>query len=136
MMPKSKKPEKPARVEICPSCGAGRLRTKWVDGRMLQQLCSDDNFSDCEWKGEPFIPEKRPIRATRSVSVGQHGGWEYEGFDQFGHIFAMSQTFSSKAACVKAARNEIKQWSGVPGYGKCTAIVWPPATLARGTRVK
>lgn len=88
----------------------------------------------CEWKGRPFIPEKKPILSVKTVHTDQ-GGWEYEGFDQYGHTFCVSEGFNSKAACIEAARKEVRRMSQIPDYGKCVAIVWPPTTTVRGTRI-
>jgi len=123
-----------ARLKECPKCGSGLL-TLWRKGRMLRQECRDDGFEECGWMGEPFQPEKKPIRTVQKVP-SLSGGWEFEGFDQYGHIYVSSVGHASKRACRKAARASIEEASKNPNYGRCTAVLWPPIAIRRGFRVR
>jgi hypothetical protein len=121
-------------LKKCPKCGSS-LRTIWTNGRKLMQECRDEEFDSCDWKGSPYTPPKRPIRTVKTIPTDQ-GGWEYEGFDQYGHTFVVSQGFSSEKACREAAKRELLHMSKVPEYGKCVAVVWPPRTKVHGKLVR
>jgi len=129
-MIKVRKETEPKRLKTCPSCGEDGLRTVWAKGRTLQQECRE---YDCGWKGEPFIPEKKPIRTVKSVQI--EGYWYYEMFDQYGQIATVSEGFDSRTEATMKAKKDIERTSKAPGYGQCTAVVWPPTTKATGTKV-
>jgi len=123
----------------CPECGSA-LRTCWVKERMLRKECSQDPHYDesgyCGWVGKPYTPPKKPIPTTK-IAYTVSSCWEYEGFDQFGHTFCVSEGFSSKAACTRAAKKEIDRMNSTKSrYGKCVAVVWPPTAKVRGSLVK
>jgi len=112
----------------CPECGEP-TRLIWTMRRQLQHTCSD-----CGWKGKPFTPQKQRIESKRPVETGD--GWCYQIFDQRGYTVVYSQSFSSRANATSAARVDIKRWTDATGYGKCTAIIWPPRATLRGTRLR
>jgi len=120
--------------KTCPQCGHS-LSTLWCKDRKLKKRCGD--YPDCEWEGKPYTPPKKPIRTVKTISTDQ-GGWEYEGFDQYGHTFVCSQGFGSKEACVRAAKEELRKMNSSSlnsSYGKCVAVIWPPTTQIRGIKV-
>jgi hypothetical protein len=117
----------------CPKCGE-RLHTCWAgNGRTLRKECHND---ECWWKGEPYTPPKRRISSVKTVSYFEGGNWEYELFDQYGHEAVRSQGFSSKEACVTAARRALVVHNADPNYAPCTAIIWPPTVKVVGERVR
>jgi hypothetical protein len=97
---------------------------------MQQQVCGDEF---CGWKGEPFIPDKKPIRTVKSIPV--QGCWYYEMFDQYGQTCTVSRGYDSEGEATTVAKDDIMRSSKLPGYGKCTAVVWPPTTKVQGKRV-
>lgn len=119
---------KKAPSQDCPKCEAPTRRI-WVKNRMLQQECRE-----CGWEGKPFVPPRQAVRSTRSVGTGN--GWCYETFDQYGHTTCFSEAFGTKAQATREARKDVKSTSAIPGYGRCTAIVWPPSAVLRGTRIR
>ena len=126
--------KKPVQPEFCPKCGDDDpvpLRTCLTDNRMLRKECRE-----CDWHGEPYVPEKKPVKTTKEQSYFQGGSWVYETFDQYGQTCTYSQGFGSEAACTKAAKKDLANINGRPGYGKCQAIVWPPTIKAVGKRVR
>jgi hypothetical protein len=121
-------------VDECPKCG-GQTTARWTTGRMLQSRCinSDDG---CFWRGSPYVPLKEPIRTVKSIPTSDFGGWEFEGFDKYGHTMICSQTYSSRAACEASARKEVEQWNQDPNYGPCSAVVWPATVKVRGKLIR
>ncbi len=105
---------------------------------MLEEVCADNEGYDCHWMSDPYTPPRRPVRAAKDYNPAcGHGGWTYELFDSRGHCAVFSQTFSSKALCIKAAQEDVDAHNTYDGYGKnCRAVVWPPSVVGRGTLVK
>ncbi len=137
-MKKAKEDAKEDARKECPKCGS-ELRTCWVEDRKLRKECSNRDYSDrdyCGWLGEPYVPPKKPIPRTQDAFTVS-GSWEYEGFDKYGHTFKVSEGFSSKAACLAAAKKEIARINALKTEcGTCVAVVWPPRTKVRGILVK
>jgi hypothetical protein len=71
---------------------------------------------------------------VKTVDADGHGGWTFEGFDQYGHCFISSRSYSKRETCEKAARAEIERMSGGV-YGECAAVVWPPTAKVTGTLI-
>lgn len=121
-------------IKKCPRCGNENLRTRWGGGtRNLVKACPDD---DCDWTSKPYTPPKRPIRTTKTISVDKFGGFVYEMFDQYGHLATSSQTFDTAKACAKEAQNDVNRTSKAPGYGPCTALIWPAKVQVTATVIK
>ena len=123
----------------CPKCGGESLRTVWCNGRKLKQECTSGfagHYGDyCGWEGEPFTPKKQPILTTRTIDT-DGGGWTYEAYDQFGHVYCSSQSYSRRGECEAAALKDIENTEKrLPAYGKCTAIIWPPTVKLHGIRI-
>ena len=119
---------KPKLAKTCPECGEDSFGMVLAKLRMKQQVCRG-----CDWKGEPFVPERKPIRTVKSVPV--EGYWYYEMFDQYGSIATCSEGFDSQAEATREAKKDIERTSKAHGYGKCTAVIWPPTTKVTGTKV-
>ncbi len=127
--------EGPQHVTVCPACHCDDIRTVWAPKRKLQKECRAD---DCNWKGAPYAPPRKPVVPSRVVSTGR-GGWEYTLYDQYGHVAAFSRSYGSQTACHAAALRDIEQHSDGPVghlYGECKAVVWPPTVRVQGTLVQ
>lgn len=119
------------KIENCPNgCEEYSLSTCWAMERKLVQKCPE-----CHWTGVPYTPPKRRISASKRVFTND-AAWVYEGFDQFGHTFVHSRSYSSRKACEEAAREEVNKASLDPHYGRCSAVVWPPSTTLRGKVIR
>jgi len=118
------------KVDKCPKCGSTDLGDQWADGRKLKQRCHDD----CNWVGPARVPEKIPIRSTRSVCVSQFAGFEYEIFDRYGHISTSSQTYSTEASAFKAMERDIQQGENDPDAGPYTGVLWPSVVKVTGKK--
>ena len=135
-MSKAKTIKEGKKVDECPECG-GHTAECWTSGpkpRMLRSECR--GADDCFWRGEPYTPPKRAVQTTKWVETDQFGGFVFESFDQYGHSMYCSQTYSSHAACMKAAQAEVDKMSTVEGYGICSAVVWPAKVKVRGSLIK
>ena len=95
-------------MKECPECGSA-LNTCWVKDRKLRKECANrnnfDGDDDCGWVGEPYVPPKKRVSLTKDAFTVS-GCWEYEVFDKYGHTSAISQGFSSEAACRSAAKKK------------------------------
>ena len=114
-------------VTVCPICGSNRLTRQWCVGRTLSQKCYD-----CDWIGEPKIPEDIPIITTKKVLTGQFDGFHYEVFDKYGYILTCSRTYVSKDEAMDNMRKELKLGKKDLDAGPYTAVFWPPSVLVRG----
>ena len=117
-------------MKECPNCG-GEVTERWVEKRKLRQECYE-----CPWRGKLRTPTRFKIKITKNVEVDQFGGWVYEAFDQYGHVFCYSESFSNEKTCTAEALKQIKQTSQVEGYGDCSAVIWPPRTKVKGKLIK
>jgi hypothetical protein len=119
---------------VCPQCGdedSRELRTCLTYDRKLRKECPE-----CGWHGEPYTPEKKPVTTMRTQGYFQGGYWVFETFDQYGQPCTHSQGYGSEATCTKAAKENLANINGRPGYGKCQAIVWPPTVKVVGKKVR
>jgi hypothetical protein len=116
--------------EDCPQCDY-RLSTVWTTGRMLKKMCGRENCWG--YDGAPYPPPKKPIRIRRMVAVDAGGGWHYEMFDQYGHVYIDSRSFRSAAAAEQDARRQMPDSSGV--MGRVTVVIWPPRVEVRAHKI-
>ena len=121
----------------CPECGSA-LRTHAAGAMTLRKVCSDSEAGaccgvQCSWRGEPYLPKKKQVRTTKTIPIGS---WIYEVFNGRGRSFIHSHGFGSKEATSSAAKKEVDRLNDLGGNGKCVAIVWPPTTKVKGTRIK
>lgn len=121
------------RISECPEC-EGPTSQHWCEGRRLRSVC-ERYGRYCGWEGDPYVPETKEIKTTKEILV-DFGGWTFEAFDDHGHIFIASSTYSTQVACEEAARRELQKCVGLSGYGNCTAVIWPPRVIVQGTLVK
>ena len=119
------------KVDKCPKCSSTDLGDRWQAGRRLKQYCHDE---DCNWVGPARIPEKIPIRSTRSVSVNGFGGFEYEVFDRYGHCSTSSRTYSTEAQAFKEMERDIQQGENNPDAGPYTGVLWPSTIKVTGKK--
>ena len=120
-------------LKSCPKCGSV-LRTHSALDRWNRQICAQTE-EDCDWQGEPYRPKKKPVKAKKSIFTDADG-WTYEGFDQYGHCFVYSESFSSQAACRAAAKQALARVAKFPGYKGATAVIWPPRVFLYGELVR
>ena len=115
----------------CPNCGESGLGDRWQRERKLQQHCYD-----CGWKGEIRTPEKKQIKSTKTVQVGQFHGYHYEIFDKYGHTMVISRYYDSWESADAAIKKEIEKGKTNKYAGPFTGILWPSTVKVKGTRYK
>ena len=101
----------------CPDCGEPLHSDCWTTGRKLQQKC------DCGWRGQPRIPEIQRIEDTKTISVNQFSGFNYEIFDKYGHITTFSRSYYSEEEAIKEMRDDLAKHNKWSDYAPCTAIL-------------
>ena len=112
--------------KICPACG-GSLGDRWVANRKLQQYCHD-----CDWKGTPRVPEKQAIKDTKTISVDQFSGFNYQIFDKYGHITTFSRSYYTKEEAAKAMKDDLDNHNKSLDLSPCTAVLWPDRVTVKG----
>ena len=110
----------------CPECGETLHSDCWTVGRKLQQRC------DCGWSGELRIPGIIPIEDTKTISVNQFSGFNYEIFDKYGHITTYSRSYDSKIEARKEMEDDLAKHNKHPDMAPCTAILWPDKVMVTG----
>ena len=118
-----------AKLRKCPECGES-LSDCWTVGRKLQQRC------DCGWKGEPRIPEIQVIEDTKTISVNQFSGYNYEIFDKYGHITTYSRSYYNKIEAEKEMKDDLVKHNKSTDMSPCTAILWPDKVIVKGKILK
>lgn len=121
----------------CPKCGSS-TRERWSSKgkRHLESVCNDREGEGCAWVSEPHEPPKRRVATTRRIHL-RGGGWTYESFDGRGHAMTSSQTFDTRAECVREAEEDVRRATESGGYwGECRAVVWPPSVVVTGEVVR
>jgi hypothetical protein len=106
------------KYDECPRCNSG-LTEHWQMGGKLCQVCCW-----CDWKGEPFTPEQRPIVSTRRVRVSTCGGFSYDIFDRYGHPLVASRAYASRESALDAIKLDL-QCGEHDTRGPYTAVLWP-----------
>jgi len=114
------------KLRKCPDCGESLHSDCWTTGRKLQQRC------DCGWEGEPRTPEIIPIKDTKTISVNQFSGFNYEIFDKYGHITTCSRSYYDKKSALKAMKDDLTQHNKSLDMSPCTAILWPDRVIVKG----
>jgi len=56
------------KLKECPKCKS-ELGDRWTSGRMLQQYCTDTEWEDCNWVGNPRTPERKVITTFRNLRI-------------------------------------------------------------------
>lgn len=114
--------------ERCPRCSSPASEV-WTAGRKLAFACVER--LRCGWIGEPFTPQKQEIVTRRESAVDvSWNRWIVEGYDQYGHVYMVSNTHSLNGADVlNEARESIERYSAYEGYGECVAVVYAPGEL-------
>lgn len=120
------------KFKTCPKCCSKRLGDRWTNSRKLQQWCGGGNEWDdeCDWKGEPRIPEQQKVSAERTIGLGP---WCYHLFDKYGHIMTYSQGFGSQKETEEALFKELEKGKKNEEHGPYSGVVWPPSAVVRGT---
>lgn len=114
----------------CPVCESDDLGDRWQRGRKLRQYCCD-----CEWKGEPRIPEHREIKTTKKVNV-KHGGLNYELYDRYGYIMESSRSYSNEDEMIEAIQKRLETGKTDKNAGPYTVIIWPEYIEVEGMIIK
>lgn len=126
------------RTEKCPKCGS-RTSTRFCSGggpRDVLDYCLDQEGEGCSWMTRPYTPDKKPVRTAKRYH-SHHGGWRYEAFDGLGQIMVSSQSFVSREACEREAREEIQRATdGGYAAGTAVAVIWPPSADVRGKLIR
>jgi len=115
------------KLENCPECESNDIGDQWVKGRKLQQYCHD-----CEWKGEPRIPEIKTIKTTKKVQVDQFPGFNYEIFDRYGHAMVYSRSYHTEKEAENVLKEKLRHYGEYHDAGPCTAILWPDVVTVKG----
>lgn len=117
------------KFDKCPKCGASStyLNDYWTKGRKLKQFCIE-----CDWEGEPRVPETIPVESTKQVQVHKFFGWCYSVFDRYGHTLIVSKAHSSRECAVEALNKDLDIWNKNPDVGPCKAVLWPPSVSVEG----
>lgn len=113
----------------CEECGSDDLSIRWAKSRMLYVFCRE-----CHHHGDPYVPEVEPIETSQRY-WSHNGGWMYYMYDQYGHTATISQNFSTQADAHKAAMEQLERYKDAEGYGKCTAVIWPPFVMVEAQEV-
>lgn len=122
-----------SKVGECPKCG-DETTSEWYGlGRKLRDVCTNN---DCNWAGETYTPDVRPISTTEMYTPLGPGGWRYTAYDGYGHIYCSSRSYGTREECLAAAREDVRTQSEDPSYGKCSAVVWPPRVIVTGELVE
>jgi len=112
----------------CPECGSDELDNKWSSGRKLQQCCQD-----CEWEGEPRPPERKKIPTSKKVDVDQFGGFNFEGYDKYGHIICFSRTYRNRKEAIKEINRELEAGKREGNdAGPYTIVLYPGHVIVEG----
>jgi len=119
------------KIKNCPDCGEELHSDCWAGGRKLQQKCSE-----CDWKGEPRIPDTQKIKSTKKICAGMFYGYHYEIFDKYGHISTSSRYYDSKKEAHKEMMEDLTKENTWPDYSPCTAILWPSEVTVKGESFK
>jgi len=114
------------RYNKCPICNSDRLFDKWVKDRKLQQYCY------CGWKGEFRTPEIIPIKDYKVIDANNFSGFQYEIYDQYGHLLIISKSYNNKNKAIECLREDIISYNKNKFISPCTGILWPDTTTVKG----
>lgn len=123
------------KIKECPRCGSTSLGDQWCSGRKLQQYCAED---DCNWKGQPRIPERKRITDTKQLEVDDFYGWDYIIYDKYGHVSTISRTYGTEASATKELEKELEQGSHDVEAGPYTGVLFhtPSSITLKGKMFK
>lgn len=123
------------KVKECPRCGSTSLGDRWCSERKLQQYCTED---ECEWRGQPRIPEKRRITNTKKLRVDDFYGWDYIIYDRYGHVSTISRSFDTEGDATKEMEADLKRGEVNTDAGPYTGVLFhtPSSVILKGKMFK
>lgn len=123
------------KLNICPKCGDANLGDRWAHGRMLRQHCTgedEDTGRDCDWIGEPRIPERKRVSTARRGWA--QGRIEYHIYDRYGHTLTCSRAHGTAAEASAAMFRELDRGETDTDAGPYVGVLWKTGRAIKGVK--